>query len=297
MASNEAHLRASEIKDVLLREIERYEEDLQVEEVGEVLEVKDGVARIYGLTNAMASEMLEITSSETGEAVTALALNLEEDNIGAVVMGDWTMLHEGDAVRRTGRVLDLPVGAAFLGRVVDALGNPIDGQGDIPSEDRRFIDVVAPGIVQRQPVGEPLQTGIKAIDSMIPIGRGQRELIIGDRGTGKTAVALDAIINQKDTGVLCVYCAIGQRASKVASVVETLRENGALDYTIVVAANASDPAPMQYIAPYAATALAEHFMWQGKHTLVVYDDLSMQETSYRQLSLVLRRPPGREAYP
>ncbi|HSK21140.1 MAG TPA: F0F1 ATP synthase subunit alpha [Longimicrobiales bacterium] len=297
MSSTETQLRASEIKDVLLREIEQYSEELKVEEVGEVLEVKDGVARIYGLTNAMASEMLEITSSETGDAVTALALNLEEDNIGAVVMGDWTMLHEGDTVRRTGRVLDLPVGAAYLGRVVDSLGNPIDGRGEIVSEDRRFIDVVAPGIVQRQPVSEPLQTGIKAIDSMIPIGRGQRELIIGDRGTGKTAVALDAIINQKDTGVLCVYCAIGQRASKVASVVETLRENGALDYTIVVAANASDPAPMQYIAPYAATALAEHFMWQGKHTLVVYDDLSKQATAYRQISLVLRRPPGREAYP
>jgi F-type H+-transporting ATPase subunit alpha len=297
MSSTETQLRASEIKDVLLREIEQYSEELKVEEVGEVLEVKDGVARIYGLTNAMASEMLEITSSETGDAVTALALNLEEDNIGAVVMGDWTMLHEGDAVRRTGRVLDLPVGAAYLGRVVDALGNPIDGRGEIPSEDRRFIDVVAPGIVQRQPVGEPLQTGLKAIDSMIPIGRGQRELIIGDRGTGKTAVALDAIINQKDTGVICVYCAVGQRASKVASVVETLRENGALDYTIVVAANASDPAPMQYIAPYSASALAEHFMWQGKHTLVIYDDLSKQATAYRQISLVLRRPPGREAYP
>src|SRR5690606_13654769 len=189
MSSTETQLRASEIKDVLLRQIEQYSEELKVEEVGEVLEVKDGVARIYGLTNAMASEMLEITSSETGEAVTALALNLEEDNIGAVVMGDWTMLHEGDAVRRTGRVLDLPVGAGYLGRVVDALGNPIDGRGDIPSEDRRFIDVVAPGIVARQPVGEPMQTGLKAIDSMIPIGRGQRELIIGDRGTGKTAVA------------------------------------------------------------------------------------------------------------
>jgi F-type H+/Na+-transporting ATPase subunit alpha len=297
MSSTETQLRASEIKDVLLREIEQYSEELKVEEVGEVLEVKDGVARIYGLTNAMASEMLEITSSETGDAITALALNLEEDNIGAVVMGDWTTLHEGDAVRRTGRVLDIPVGAAYLGRVVDALGNPIDGRGEIRPEARRFIDIVAPGIVQRQPVSQPLQTGIKAIDSMIPIGRGQRELIIGDRGTGKTAVALDAIINQKDTGVICVYCAIGQRASKVASVVETLREQGALDYTIVVAANASDPAPMQYIAPYAATALAEHFMWQGKHTLVIYDDLSKQATAYRQISLVLRRPPGREAYP
>ncbi|HEU5208606.1 MAG TPA: F0F1 ATP synthase subunit alpha [Longimicrobiales bacterium] len=297
MASNEAHLRASEIKDVLLREIERYEEDLQVEEVGEVLEVKDGVARIYGLTNAMASEMLEITSSETGDAVTALALNLEEDNIGAVVMGDWTSLHEGDVVRRTGRVLDLPVGAGYLGRVVDSLGNPIDGRGEIPAEDRRYIDIVAPGIVARQPVKEPLQTGIKAIDSMIPIGRGQRELIIGDRGTGKTAVALDTIINQKGGDVICVYCAIGQRAGKVASVVEALRDAGAMDYTIVVAANASDPAPMQYIAPYAATAIAEHFMWQGKHTLVIYDDLSKQATAYRQISLVLRRPPGREAYP
>jgi len=297
MASNEAQLRASEIKDILLREIERYEEDLQVEEVGEVLEVKDGVARIYGLTSAMASEMLEITSSETGDAVTALALNLEEDNIGAVVMGDWTSLHEGDVVRRTGRVLDIPVGAGYLGRVVDALGNPIDGRGEIPPEDRRFIDIVAPGIVARQPVKEPLQTGIKAIDSMIPIGRGQRELIIGDRGTGKTAVALDTIINQKGGDVICVYCAIGQRAGKVASVVDTLREAGAMDYTIVVAANASDPAPMQYIAPYSATAIAEHFMWQGKHTLLIYDDLSKQATAYRQISLVLRRPPGREAYP
>jgi len=297
MSSSQTQLRAGEIKNVLLREIEQYTDEMKVEEVGEVLEVKDGVARIYGLTKAMASEMLEITASETGAVITALALNLEEDNIGAVIMGDWTMLHEGDAVRRTGRVLDIPVGAAYLGRVVDALGNPIDGRGDIPSEGRRFIDIVAPGIVARQPVKEPLQTGIKAIDSMIPVGRGQRELIIGDRGTGKSAVALDAIINQKDTGVLCVYCAIGQRAGKVASIVETLRERGALDYTIVVAANASDPAPMQYIAPYSATALAEHFMWQGKHTLVVYDDLSKQAQSYRQISLVLRRPPGREAYP
>jgi F-type H+/Na+-transporting ATPase subunit alpha len=297
MSSTDSQLRASEIKDVLLRQIEQYSEELQVEEIGEILEVKDGVARIFGLTKAMASEMLEITSSESGEAITALALNLEEDNIGAVVMGDWTMLREGDVVRRTGRVLDIPVGDGYLGRVVDSLGKPQDGLGEIATEARRFIDVVAPGIVLRQPVKEPLQTGIKAIDSMIPIGRGQRELIIGDRGTGKTAVALDAIINQKDTGVICIYCAVGQRAGKVASVVETLRENGAMGYTIVVAANASDPAPMQYIAPYAATALAEHFMWQGRHTLVVYDDLSKQATAYRQISLVLRRPPGREAYP
>jgi F-type H+-transporting ATPase subunit alpha len=297
MASTEAHLRASEIKEVLLKEIESYEDVLTVEEVGEVLEVKDGIARIYGLTKAMASEILEITSTETGETVAALALNLEEDNIGAVVMGNWTALHEGDVVRRTGRVLDIPVGEGYLGRVVDALGAPIDGEGPIATEGRRAIDVVAPGIVLRQPVSEPLQTGIKAIDSMIPIGRGQRELIIGDRGTGKSAIALDTIIAQKGQGVICIYCAVGQRAGKVAGVVETLREHGALDYTIVVAANASDPAPMQYIAPYSATALAEHFMWQGKHTLVVYDDLSKQATAYRQLSLVLRRPPGRAAYP
>ena len=296
--ANDSGLRAGEIKGVLLSEIENYEEDLRAEEVGEVLEVKDGIARIYGLTNAMASEMLEITAADTGEVVTALALNLEEDNIGAVIMGDWTALHEGDQVRGTGRVLDVPVGEGYLGRVVDALGQPIDGKGPIePIEGSRQIDVVAPGIVKRQPVNEPLQTGIKPIDSMIPIGRGQRELIIGDRGTGKTAIAIDTIINQKDTGVVCVYCAIGQRAGKVAGVVETLRQHGALDYTIVVAASASEPAPLQYIAPYSACAMAEHFMWNGRHTLVIYDDLSKQAQAYRQLSLLLRRPPGREAYP
>ena len=294
---SEFQLRAGEIKSVLLAEIESYEEALHAEEVGEVLEVKDGVARIYGLTKAMASEMLEITSGETSETVTALALNLEEDNIGAVVMGEWAGLREGDEVRRTGRVLDIPVGNGYLGRVVDALGSSIDGGPEIETSDRRQIDVVAPGIVKRQPVKEPLQTGIKAIDSMIPIGRGQRELIIGDRQTGKTAIAVDAILNQKDADVICIYCAVGQRAGQVASVVETLRSHGAMDYSIVVAANASDPAPMQYIAPYGATALAEHFMWQGKHTLVIYDDLSKQAQAYRQLSLVLRRPPGREAYP
>lgn len=298
MANTESQLRASEIKGVLMGAIDKYEEALQAEEVGQVLEVKDGIARIYGLMNAMASEMLEITPADGGEPVTALALNLEEDNIGAVVLGDWTRLHEGNEVRRTGRVLEVPVGAGYLGRVVNSLGEPMDGQGPIdPIEGSRMIDIVAPGIVARQPVGEPMQTGIKAIDAMIPIGRGQRELIIGDRSTGKTAIAIDTIINQKGQGVVCVYCAIGQRAGKVASVVETLRENGALDYTIVVTANASDPAPMQYIAPYTATALAEHFMWQGKATLVVYDDLSKQAQAYRQLSLILRRPPGREAYP
>ena len=296
--ANESQLRPSEIKDVLLSEIENYEEELHAEEVGEVLEVKDGVARIYGLTKAMASEMLEITSSKTGEAETALALNLEEDNIGAVILGEWTHLQEGDQVRRTGKVLSVPVGAGYLGRIVDPLGRPLDGLGPIdPIEGNREIDIVAPGIVMRQPVKEPLQTGVKPIDAMIPIGRGQRELIIGDRGTGKTAIAVDTFINQKDTGVICIYCAIGQRAGKVASVVETLREHGAMDYTIVVAANASDPASMQYIAPYAACALAEHFMWQGKHTLVIYDDLTKQAQAYRQISLILRRPPGREAFP
>ena len=298
MATSDSQLRASEIKGVLLGAIESYQEDLHAEDVGEVLEVKDGIARIYGLTNAMASEMLEITPADGGEPVTALALNLEEDNIGAVIMGDWTRLHEGNEVRRTGRVLEVPTGSGYLGRVVTALGEPADGKGPIePLEGSRQIDVVAPGIVKRQPVGEPLQTGIKAIDSMIPIGRGQRELIIGDRSTGKTAIAIDTILNQKGQDVICVYCAIGQRAGKVASVVEKLREEGALDYTIVVAANAADPAPMQYIAPYTATALAEHFMWEGRATLVVYDDLTKQAQAYRQLSLVLRRPPGREAYP
>jgi F-type H+/Na+-transporting ATPase subunit alpha len=297
MSNSDSQLRASEIKGVLLSAIDNYQDALQTEEVGQVLEVKDGIARIYGLTHAMASEMLEVTPSDGGEPVTALALNLEEDNIGAVLLGDWTRLHEGNEVRRTGKVLEIPVGAGYLGRVVNALGEPMDGRGAIEPEGSRMIDIVAPGIVARKPVGEPMQTGIKAIDAMIPIGRGQRELIIGDRSTGKTAIAIDTIINQKGQDVVCVYCAVGQRAGKVASVVETLREQGALDYTIVVAANASDPAPMQYIAPYSATALAEHFMWQGKATLVVYDDLSKQAQAYRQLSLILRRPPGREAYP
>ena len=296
--ANDSQLRASEIKDVLLNEIEKYEEDLQAEEIGEVLEVKDGIARIYGLTKAMASEMLEITPSDGGDPVTALALNLEEDNIGAVIMGDWTSLHEGDQVRRTGRVLDIPVGPGYLGRVVDSLGEPQDGHGPIDGIDgSRQIDIVAPGIVKRQPVSQPMQTGIKAIDSMIPVGRGQRELIIGDRGTGKTAVAVDAIINQKNTDVICIYCAIGQRAGKVRSVVETLREHGAMDYTIVVTSNASDPAPMQYLAPYTGCTMGEWFRDNGKHGLIVYDDLSKQAVAYRQMSLLLRRPPGREAYP
>src|SRR5215216_5573220 len=292
-------LRPAEIKDILLREIEAADlHELDVEEVGTVLEVKDGIARIYGLQKAMSGEMLEIQSSETGNQVVALALNLEEDNIGAIILGDYLQLKEGDQVRRTSRVLDVPVGPAMVGRVVDALGNPIDGLGPIGTTMTRKVESPAPGIIVRQPVKEPLQTGIKPIDSMIPIGRGQRELIIGDRGIGKTAVAIDTIINQKGQGVVCVYVAIGQKASTVASVVQRLAEAGAMDYSIVVVASASDPAPMQYIAPYSGCAMAEYFMYnEGKPTLCVYDDLSKQAAAYRQLSLVLRRPPGREAFP
>ena len=297
--ATETTLRPGEIKDILLREIEAADlRDLDVEEVGTVLEVKDGIARIYGLSKAMAGEMLEVTASETGEKITALALNLEEDNIGAVILGDYLVLKEGDDVRRTSRVLEVPVGPELVGRVVDPLGRPIDEAGSINATHTRKVESPAPGIIVRQPVKEPLQTGIKAIDSMIPIGRGQRELIIGDRGTGKTAIAIDTIINQKGTGVICVYVAIGQKNSTVASVVEKLRQAGAMEYTIVVVAGASDPAPMQYIAPYSGCAMAEYFMYnEGKPTLCVYDDLTKQAAAYRQLSLVLRRPPGREAFP
>ena len=294
----DATLRASEMKKALLDQIEHFEEDLKLEEVGEVLEVKDGIARIWGLSSAVANEMLEIESSESGELITALALNLEEDNIGAVVLGDYLKLSEGDTVRCTGRVLEVPTGPEYLGRVVDPLGRPRDGKGDIRAATTMLLDRKAPGIVYRQPVKEPLQTGVKAIDSMIPIGRGQRELIIGDRRTGKTAIAVDAIINQHDQDVVCVYVAIGQKASTVASVVARLEEEGAMDYTIIVAANASDPATLQYIAPYAGCAMAEYFMYkEGRATLVIYDDLSKQADAYREISLVLRRPPGREAYP
>ena len=296
---SETTLRPGEIKDILLREIEAADlHALDVEEVGTVLEVKDGIARIYGLQKAMAGEMLEVTSSESGNIITALALNLEEDNIGAVVLGDYLQLKEGDEVRRTARVLEVPVGPQLVGRVVDSLGRPIDGLGEINATTTRRVESEAPGIIVRQPVKEPLQTGIKAIDAMIPIGRGQRELIIGDRGTGKTAIAVDTIINQKGQGVICVYVAIGQKASTIASVVEKLKQAGAMEYTIVVAASASDPAPMLYIAPYSGCAMAEYFMYnEGKPTLCVYDDLSKQAAAYRQLSLVLRRPPGREAFP
>ena len=298
MTGFDSSLRASEIKKALLEQIDRYEEELRVEEVGEVLEVKDGVARIWGLSTCVANEMLEITSRDTGVSVIGLASNLEEDNIGAVILGDYLALKEGDPVRRTGRVLSVPVGPEILGRVVDTLGQPRDGRGPIDAVTYMKVDRKAPGIVYRQPVNEPLQTGLKAIDSMIPIGRGQRELIIGDRGTGKTAVAIDAIINQKGEDVVCVYCAIGQKGSTVAGIVERLREEGALDYTVVVAANASEPAPMQFMAPYAACAIGEYFMYEeGKAVLVIYDDLTKQADAYREASLILRRPPGREAYP
>jgi len=297
--ATESILRPGELKDILLREIAAADiTTADVSEVGTVLEVRDGIARIYGLQSAVASEMLEFTATETGETVAGLVLNLEEDNVGAAILGDYLKLKEGDEVRRTRRLLEVPAGPAMLGRVVDALGRPVDGRGTIQTTTSRQVEMVAPGIIVRQPVKEPLQTGIKAIDAMIPIGRGQRELIIGDRGTGKTAIAVDTIINQKGTGVICVYVAIGQKRSTVATVVEKLRDAGALEYSIVVVASASEPAPLQFIAPYTGCALAEYFMYEeGKPTLCVYDDLSKQAAAYRQLSLILRRPPGREAYP
>jgi F-type H+-transporting ATPase subunit alpha len=297
--ATESILRPGEIKDILLKEIAAA--DLTASDTGDVgstLEVRDGVARVYGLMSAVSGEMLEFTVGETGETITGLVLNLEQDNVGAVILGDYLKLKEGDEVRCTGRLLEVPTGQAMLGRVVDALGQPVDGRGPIQTTARRPVEMIAPGIIVRQPVKEPLQTGIKAIDSMIPIGRGQRELIIGDRGTGKTAIAVDTIINQRGLGVMCVYVAIGQKRSTVATVVERLKDAGAMEYTVVVVASASDPAPLQYIAPYTGCAIAEHFMYEdGKATLCVYDDLSKQAAAYRQLSLILRRPPGREAYP
>ncbi len=286
-------IRPEEITSIIKSEIEGFEGGLEVEETGQVLEVGDGIARIYGLSKCMSGELLEFANGTMG-----MALNLEEDNVGCVLMGEYFDIREGDVVKRTGRVISVPVGEEMLGRVVTPLGVPIDGKGPINATKFRALESGAPGIVARQPVKEPLQTGLKPVDAMIPIGRGQRELIIGDRGTGKTAVALDTIINQKDTDVICVYVAIGQKASTVASVVEELRKHGAMEYTIVVAAPASDPAPLQYIAPYAGAAMAEYFMYEkGGHTLCVYDDLSKQAVAYRQLSLLLRRPPGREAFP
>src|SRR5213595_353654 len=280
--STDSILRPGELKELLLKEIKAADlADIDVREVGTVLEVKDGIARIYGLTSAMAGEMLEFTVSATGEKITGLALNLEEDNIGAVIFGDYLELREGDEVRRTARVLEVPVGPAMVGRVVDALGRPVDGLGLIHTTKSRKVEIVAPGIIKRQPVKEPLQTGLKAIDSMIPIGRGQRELIIGDRGTGKTAIAIDTIINQKGQGVICVYVAIGQKNSTVASVVEKLRQAGALEYTIIVVASASEPAPLQYIAPYAGVTMGEYFRDSKRHALCIYDDLSKHAAAYR----------------
>ena len=283
---------ADEIASVLRKEIEDFSGDLETAEVGRVLEVGDGIARVYGLSSAMAGEMVEFQNGVTG-----LVFNLEENSVGIIILGDYLGISEGDTVRTTGTLLSVPVGDALVGRVVDPLGNPLDGGGAIVTGDRRPLEAAAPGVVDRQPVTEPMQTGIKAVDAMVPIGRGQRELIIGDRKTGKSAIALDTIINQKGKDVYCVYVACGQRDSTVAGIVEVLRENGALDYTTVVAAGASAPAPLQYIAPYAGAAMCEHFMYQGKATLVVYDDLSKQAQAYRQLSLLMRRPPGREAYP
>jgi F-type H+-transporting ATPase subunit alpha len=283
---------SDEIASVLQAEIENFETKIDVREVGTVLEVGDGIARVYGLSGVMAGEMVEFPNGATG-----LAFNLEENSVGVIILGDYLTIEEGDEVRSTGALLSVPVGDAVIGRVLDPLGNPLDGKGPIQSEETRPVEVIAAGVAERQPVTEPLQTGIKAIDSMTPIGRGQRELIIGDRKTGKTAVAIDAILNQKRTGVKCFYVAVGQKDSAIAGIVDVLERHGAMEYTTVISAGASVPAPLQYVAPYAGTAMAEYFMFNGQHALIVYDDLSKQATAYRQMSLLMRRPPGREAYP
>ena len=284
--------KADEIASVIQKEIEDFRGQIQTAEVGRVIEVGDGIARCTGLSNVMSGEMLEFPGGTRG-----FAFNLEENSVGVVILGNYLKIAEGDEVRSTGKLLSVPVGEALLGRMVDPLGNPLDGKCPVLTSETRPVEWLAAGVAERQPVKEPLQTGIKAIDAMTPVGRGQRELIIGDRKTGKTAIAIDTILNQKDTGVICVYVACGQRASSIAGVMEVLRANGALDYTIVVAATSADPAPMQYIGPYAGAAMAEYFMYKGKHTLIVYDDLSKQAVAYRQLSLLMRRPPGREAFP
>ncbi len=286
------NIRPEEISSIIKQRIEQYRTDVAVTDVGTVIQVGDGIARIYGLDEAMAGELLEFTGGVYG-----MVLNLEEDNVGAVILGPYTQIKEGDTVKRTGRIVEVPVGDALIGRVVNAMGQPIDGKGPINSNKFRPVERVAPGVITRKSVHQPLQTGLKAIDAMVPIGRGQRELIIGDRQTGKTAVAVDTIINQKGGDVICIYVAVGQKASTVAKVVKSLEEHGAMDYTIVVAATASEPSPMLYIAPYSGCAIGEEFMEQGKHVLIIYDDLSKQAVAYRELSLLLRRPPGREAYP
>lgn len=286
-------IKTDEIASIIKKEIQNFQQDLNVDETGTVVEVGDGIARVYGLRNVMAGELVEFENGVRGQA-----FNLEENSVGIVIFGEYKHIEEGFSVKRLGKIFEVPVGPEMLGRVVNPLGVPVDGKGPIVTNKSRPVEIIAPGISKRYPVSEPLQTGIKAIDSMIPIGRGQRELIIGDRGTGKTTIAIDTIINQKGTGVICVYVAIGQKASTVASVVKKLTDAGAMDYTIVVTANASDPAPLQYVAPYAGCAMAEYFMYdEHKHTLVIYDDLSKQAVAYRQMSLLLRRPPGREAYP
>ena len=286
------NLRPEEISAVIKEQIKNYENRLEISDFGTVIQVGDGIARVYGLEKCMAGELLEFPGEVYG-----MALNLEEDNVGAVILGSDKEIKEGDIVKPTGRVVEVPVGQEMIGRVVNPLGQPIDGKGPIAAEGYRQIEYPAPGVLQRKSVHEPLQTGIKAIDAMIPIGKGQRELIIGDRQTGKTAIAIDAIINQKGKDVICIYVAIGQKQSTVAQLVQTLDNKGAMDYTIVVSATASDVAPLQYIAPYAGCAMGEHFMYQGKHVLIIYDDLSKHAVAYRAMSLLLRRPPGREAYP
>ena len=286
------HIKAEEISQIIRDQIKDFDKKVAMEEVGTVISAGDGIAKVYGLDNVMAGELVEFPGGIYG-----MTLNLEEDNVGVVVMGDYLDIKEGDTVKRTGKIASVPVGEELVGRVVNALGQPIDGKGPINAKKTDVIEKVAPGIVLRKPVHEPVQTGIKAIDSMIPIGRGQRELIIGDRQTGKTAIALDTIINQKGQNMICVYVAIGQKRSTVAQVVQTLEEHGAMDYTIVVAATASDPAPLQFIAPLAGCTMGEYFRDNGKHALLIYDDLSKHATAYRQMSLLLRRPPGREAYP
>ena len=285
-------IRPDEISSIIRQQIEGYDQEVKTANVGTVLQVGDGIARVYGLESAMSGELIEFEDGTIG-----IALNLEEDNVGAVLMGNGLNIQEGSSVTATGRIASIPVGEEMLGRVVDSLARPLDGKGEIVTAESRLIESPAPGIIERKSVYEPMQTGITAIDAMIPIGRGQRELIIGDRQTGKTTIAVDTILNQKSENVICVYVAIGQKASTVAQVVDTLRERGALDYTIVVAANANDPAALQYLAPYTGATLAEYFMYRGRHTLVIYDDLSKQAQAYRQMSLLLRRPPGREAYP
>ncbi|MBE9916757.1 F0F1 ATP synthase subunit alpha [Paenibacillus donghaensis] len=285
-------IRPEEISTLIKSQIEQYKSEIEVSEVGTVIQVSDGIARVHGIDNVMAGELVEFSNGVVG-----LALNLEESNVGVVILGPYTEIKEGDQVKRTGRIMQVPVGEALLGRVVNPLGQPLDGKGPIESTEFRPVENNAPGVIERKSVHEPMQTGIKAIDAMVPIGRGQRELIIGDRQTGKTQIAIDTIINQKGNGVKCIYVAIGQKQSTVAHVVENLRRHGALDYTIVVTASASEPSPLLYIAPYAGCAMGEYFMYKGEHALIIYDDLSKQAAAYRELSLLLKRPPGREAYP